>query len=77
MFSISSLANGERIVKYFQSKLVSYLINATKWSNFETSKQVFHNITHPKNIKEITDDNIYKYFNLSDDKITNIEKLSL
>lgn len=67
---------GEKIVKYLQSKLVSYLIKATKWSNFETSKQVFHNIAHPKNIEEITDDNIYKYFNLTNDEIYNIEKSS-
>lgn len=66
---------GNNIVKYLKSKLVSYLIKSTKWSNFETCKQVFYNIAHPKNIGDLTDENIYKYFNLTDEEIKNIENI--
>ena len=67
--------DGEKIVKYLKSKLVSYLIKATKWSNFETSKYVFHNIAHPKEIENITDENIYKYYDLTKEEIYKIENL--
>ena len=56
------------------SKLVSYIIGASKWSNFETNKEIFWAIPHPEGLPDdFTDDDIYDYFNLSEEQINRIE----
>ena len=66
---VDSDEEGEKIVKYLRTDFVSYLIKATKWSNFETSKDVFHNIAHPKEIKQIDENHLCEYFNLTESEI--------
>ena len=66
---------GEKIKEYLNSNLIQFLIKSTKWSNFETIKQIFWNIAHPKKINDTTDQNIInKYFNLTADEIISITK---
>ena len=62
---VKSRKEGENLVKYLQSKLVQYLVKATKWSNFETNKQLFWYIPSPENITTIADTEIYNYFAIS------------
>ena len=66
---------GDKVVAFLNSKLVKYMLKATKWSNFETSKQIFRSIPHPENIPTIDDATIYAHFGLSDDEILNVERL--
>ena len=56
---------GKRMVQYLTTKLITYLIKATKWSNFETSKQLFWYIPLPTQIKEINDTSVNEYFALN------------
>ena len=72
---VSDEEEGQRIVSYLNTKLVKYLLRATKWSNFETCKQVFWSIPHPENISVIDDATVYKHFGLSDNDINMIERL--
>jgi bifunctional DNA-binding transcriptional regulator/antitoxin component of YhaV-PrlF toxin-antitoxin module len=61
---------GEKIVNYLKSDLVRFLIKTTKWSNFETIKQIFWSIANPKEIEDATKNNdINKYFELDNDEI--------
>jgi hypothetical protein len=62
---VESDEEGEKIVEYLRTPLVSYLIRATKWSNFETVKDVFHNIAHPKEIDVINDQSLKEYFGIT------------
>jgi hypothetical protein len=49
------------------------MIKATKWSNFETSKQLFTYIPHPKIIKNKIDDvSVNKFYNLTADEISSL-----
>lgn len=65
---------GNKLVEYLNSKLVVYLMKATKWSNFETCKQLFWYIPLPTNISEINDNNVNAYFNLIPEEIMTINK---
>jgi hypothetical protein len=54
--------------------LVSYIVGATKWSNFETNKQIFWSIPHPKDLPDnFTDAEVYTYFGLTPEEIGRIE----
>ena len=71
---VSSKEEGQKIVRYLKSKLVYYIIAATKWSNFETNKQIFWSIPHPKDLPEnFTDADVYTYFGLTSEEIGRIE----
>jgi hypothetical protein len=59
---------GNRLVDFLNTKLVVYLIKATKWSNFETSKQLFWYIPFPAVLHEINDDTINTYFELTEEE---------
>lgn len=62
--------DGKRLVNYLKSNLVKYLVRSTKWSNFETIKQIFWNITNPIGIKDvINQETINKYFEFDDEEI--------
>lgn len=63
---------GIRIVEYLNTNLVKFLMKATKWSNFETSKQLFWYIPKPDEIDIIDDENVNKYFGLTKEEINTI-----
>jgi Eco57I restriction-modification methylase len=70
---VDSSAQGELLVDFLNSNLVKYLVKATKWSNFETNKQLFWYIPQPIEVDSITDENVYLYFNLTKQEIKEIE----
>jgi hypothetical protein len=65
--------DGHNLVKYLNTKLIKFIIKATKWSNFETSKQIFQYIPNISTTTQITDENVYKFFELTKDDINQIE----
>jgi hypothetical protein len=71
---VESDADGIRITRFLKSKLVSYIVGATKWSNFETTKQIFWSIPNPKDLPDnFTDEQVYSYFGLVPEEISRIE----
>lgn len=71
---VSSEEDGKKIVRYLKSKLVYYIVGATKWSNFETNKQIFWSIPHPKDLPDnFTDSDVYAYFGLTPEEIGCVE----
>jgi len=71
---VMSDSEGVKITRLLKSKLVSYIIGATKWSNFETNKQIFWSIPHPKDLPDnFTDADVYAYFGLTTAEINSIE----
>ena len=71
---VDSDKEGTQLTRFLKSKLVSYIIAGTKWSNFETTKQIFWSIPHPKNLPDdFTDAQVYSYFDLTADQIGRIE----
>ncbi len=56
---------GNKLVEYLNSKLLVYLMKATKWSNFETSKQLFWYIPFSPDISDVN-----TYFGLTPDEIS-------
>ena len=67
---------GEKIVKYLNTNIIKLIVKATKWSNFETTKQIFNYI--PNIVGEIdimNDEEIYKYFEITKEEIKMIESL--
>ena len=72
---VNSDAEGNHITRFLSSKLISYIVAATKWSNFETNKQIFWSIPHPKDLPEnFTDAQVYAYFGLTAEEIGCIEQ---
>lgn len=70
LYTIVNTENeGKKLVEYLNSNLVVYLIKATKWSNFETCKQLFWYIPLPTDIH-----NINNYFDLTQEEIISINK---
>lgn len=71
---VSSEEEGLHIVRYLKSTLLSYLVAASKWSNFETNKQIFWSIPHPHELPEqFTDQQVYDYFGLTPEEVARIE----
>ena len=71
---VSSEAEGQKIARFLKSKLIYYIVSATKWSNFETNKQIFWSIPHPHELPDnMTDAEIYAYFGLTLEEIGRIE----
>ena len=56
---------GNKLVEYLNSKLLVYLMKASKWSNFETSKQLFWYIPFSFDICDVN-----TYFELTPEEIT-------
>jgi hypothetical protein len=72
--SVANEEEGILLSKYLKSRVITYIISATKWSNFETNRQVFSLIPTPKTLKyDFDDTDIYKWLNLSLDEISQIE----
>ena len=64
------------MVKYFNTNIIKFVVKSTKWSNFETNKQIFNYIPNiVSEIENINDENIYKYFKITDKEIKMIESL--
>ena len=71
---VDSDTDGVKLTRFLKSKLVSYIVGATKWSNFETNKQIFWSIPHPKDLPDnFTDAQVYAYFGLTPEEIGRIE----
>lgn len=71
---VESDEDGVKLARFLKSKLVSYIVGATKWSNFETNKQIFWSIPHPKDLPEnFTDQDVYTYFGLTPEEVDRIE----
>jgi hypothetical protein len=71
---VDSDSDGVKLTRFLKSKLVSYIVGATKWSNFETNKQIFWSIPHPKDLPDnFTDAEVYTYFGLTPEEIGRIE----
>ena len=68
--------NGHKMVKYLNTNIIKLIVKATKWSNFETTKQIFNYIPNIINeIENINDKNIYEYFEITKEEIKMIESL--
>ena len=70
--SVNDEIDGTKLVEYLNSNLVIYLMKATKWSNFETSKQLFWYIPFPDEIQSINNENVNTYFDLTPEEILTI-----
>jgi hypothetical protein len=71
---VSSEIEGRKIQRFLKSKLVSYIVAATKWSNFQTFPEIFHSIPNPKDLPDnFTDAQVYAYFGLTPEEIGHIE----
>jgi hypothetical protein len=68
---VNDKIEGENIIKLINCKLYKFYTSIFKWSGFHHIK-VLKQLPYIK-LKEITDENIYKYFNLTDDEIKIIE----
>jgi hypothetical protein len=67
---------GEKMVKYLNTNIIKLVIKSTKWSNFETNKQIFNYIPNIINeIENINNKNIYKYFEITKEEIKMIESI--
>jgi hypothetical protein len=56
--------------------IIKLVIKATKWSNFETTKQIFNYIPNIVNeIDEINNTTIYNYFDITEEEIKFIERI--
>jgi hypothetical protein len=66
---------GKKMVQYLNTNVIKFVVKSTKWSNFETNKQIFKYIPNILNyIDVITDENVYKYFNLTHEEIELIKE---
>jgi hypothetical protein len=68
---VNNEIEGNKIVSFLNTKIMIFIMNATKWSNFETCKQLFWYIPLP-NIDIITNENVNKYFELTEEEIQTI-----
>jgi len=75
LYTIVNTENeGKKLVEYLNSNLIVYLIKATKWSNFETCKQLFWYIPLPTDIHNVNNPNVNTYFDLTQEEIITIRK---
>jgi hypothetical protein len=71
---VSGGKEGEYLCRYLASRLLQYLVGATKWSNFRTDHTMFQYIPYPKDLPpQFTDKDIYSYFGLTAEQIGRIE----
>ena len=65
---------GNKIIKLLNSKLYKFYIETNKWSGFH-NKEVLQDLPNIINeIENINDDNIYKYFKITEEEIKIIEE---
>lgn len=71
---VESEQKGEELARFLSSKLVKYIVAATKWSNFGTFPEIFGQIPVPQGLPaEFTDEDVYRYFHLTKEEIKRIE----
>ena len=64
---------GNKMISYLNTNLIVYLMRATKWSNFETCKQLFWYIPSPNNIDgNISNETVNSHYGLSQEDINTI-----
>jgi hypothetical protein len=67
---------GNKIIQLLNTKLYTFYIETNKWSGFH-NKEVLQDLPNIINeIKEINNENVYKYFNISEKEIKFIEDSS-
>jgi hypothetical protein len=65
---------GIQLARFLNSRLVSYIVRATKWSNYATDKKIFSCISNPKSLPyNFTDAHVYEYYGLTSNEIERIE----
>ena len=70
------LTNNENMLKYLQSKLISFIIKYSKYSTFRTDWEIFHfipDVDHLYNQENFLENHLYQYFQLSEEEINIIE----
>lgn len=72
---VSSEEEGYRLVEYLNTRLIKFIVKATKWSNFETTRQIFQYIPKVSGIP-LSDESVYKYFDLTDTEIQQITSMT-
>jgi hypothetical protein len=71
---VNSDREGHVLVRFLNSKLLRYIVAATKWSNFGTFPEIFSEIPTPYGLPDnFTDAQVYAYFGLTSEEINRIE----
>lgn len=71
---VSGEEEGEYLCRYLSSRLIQYVVGATKWSNFRTDHAMFQFIPYPKDLPpQFSDADVYAYFGLTSEQIQRIE----
>jgi Eco57I restriction-modification methylase len=66
---------GEMLCRFLSSKLIKYIVAASKWSMFQTEYETFRHIPLIKDLpNSFTDTDVYEYFGLTPEEITRIDK---
>ena len=70
---VKNKTEGENYIKFLNSNLIKFVIKATKWSNFELSKEIFNYIEFPE-LDIYDNQNINNFYELSFEDINYINK---
>lgn len=70
---VHSAQEGERLEKFLRSKLMQYIFKTAKWSGFG-NEIVFSSIPKIDLAKDLSDEDYYKIFNISQSEINYIER---
>jgi hypothetical protein len=71
---VSSEREATTICRFLVSKLIRYIIAASKWSMFQTEYETFRYIPKPSELPDnFTDADVYTYFDITPDEIKRIE----
>jgi len=71
---VSSEKEANYLIRWFNSKLLKYLLINTKFSAYHNHKCI-NTFPYPKNLPEdFTDDDLYKHFNLTPEEIKLVEE---
>lgn len=72
---VSKKKYGDKIVKILNSDLYKLVVKICKWSNFRNDAKLFSYLKYPIKIKQITNDNIHHFLQLSNDEINFIQSV--
>ena len=71
---VNNKEEGDKLVKYLNSKLFKVIIQSSKWIGYQTDHKIFEYIPNIVNeIDNMNDDEIYKYFEITKEEIKLIE----
>jgi hypothetical protein len=71
---VNNEIEGKKLVEYLNTHIIVYLMKATKWSNFETAKQLFWYIPLPTDIECVNNESVNNYFNLTEEECNIINR---